>query len=52
MLRIIYYDIPFDVLLLELWEPGYNPDQYGSRNVLTGFDYMTGFGLGAYIGLK
>ena len=41
-----------DVVFLNFWEPGNIPYRYGYRKILTCLDFMTGFGLGADIGLK
>ena len=40
------------MVFIDVWEPGYIPDQDGSRKILTHLDCMTGFGLGAAIVLK
>ena len=52
MLHKIESYSPFDVVFMDFSEPGYTPDQDGSRKILTGLDCMTGFWLGAAIGLK
>ena len=40
------------MVLIDFWEPGDISDQYGSRNILTCLDCMTGFGLGVASGMK
>ena len=44
-------DTPFDVAFINFWEPGDIPDRDGSCKILTYLDCMTGFGLGAAIGI-
>ena len=52
MLITIESDTPFDMVFIDFWEPGYIPYWEGSRKILPCLDCMTGFGLGAAIGLK
>ena len=51
MIHAIESDNPFDVVFLELWEPGDIPDQDGSPKNITCLDCMTGIGLGEASGL-
>ena len=52
MLHTIESDTLFDVIFIDLWDPGGIPYQYGSRKILTCLDCMPGFGLGAASGLN
>ena len=49
---MIESDTSFDVLFIDFWEPGGIPDRDGYCKILKCLDCMTGFGLGAAIGLK
>ena len=52
MVHSIDSDTQFDVVFLDFWEPGDIPDWYVYLKILTRLDRMTGFGMGAAIGLK
>ena len=52
MLHTNESDKPFGVVLLDLWEPGDIPDQYGSHKILKFLYCMTLFGLVSAIGMK
>ena len=52
LLHTIDSDTLFDVVLLDFWEPGDITDRGGSCKTLTCLDCMTGFEIGAAIGLK
>ena len=52
LLQTIDSDNPFDVVFIDLWEPGDIPDWDGSLKILTCLDCMTGSGIGAATGLK
>ena len=52
LLHTIESDTPFDMVFIKFWEPGDIPDWNGSHKILTCMDSMTGFWLGATIGLK
>ena len=52
LIQTIESDTPFGVVVLDFWGPEDIPDWYGSRKILSCLDFMTGFGIGAAIGMK
>ena len=42
-LQALEMDVPFDIVFLDVWEPGRIPEEDGSQKVLTFIDCMTGF---------
>ena len=52
MLHTIDYNNLFNVVFLDFWEPGDIQYCYGSCNIMTCMDCMTGFGLGESSGSK